>query len=111
MKNLIITVLLIATLTLGCATNCTKCPVVVKPKVLVPTFACYVPDVYDEWKQKNLKSTSGINTEGELIETVIINIKLTEMYIDLLHNYRVCVEKTLTVYEGLKDTIENKENK
>lgn len=92
----------------GCGTvDCNKCPVVVKTKVIVPTISCYRPEPYEEF-QKSLLSTQGINSEGKLLEVIVVNIKMMERHIRLWENYRKCVDDTIAVYKETLKPIEDK---
>lgn len=95
----------------GCGTvNCNKCPVIVQTKILTPTISCYRPEPYDEFR-KDLLSTEGINSEGKLLEVIVVNIKMMERHIRLWENYRKCVDDTIKIYANDIQHLQNTLNK
>jgi len=93
----------------GCATDCSKCPVIVKPKVLTPVIACPPPVSYTTLQEKSLLSTMNAKTEGELIAIITTNVKLMEQHLLLWQEYRKCVDETVESYKKIKETLEEKE--
>jgi len=91
---------------IGCGTvDCTKCPVVIKTKIVTPTIACYKPEPYEEF-QKSLLSTTGIDSEGKLFEVIATNVKLMERQIKLWEGYRKCVDDIIKSYNDINKTEE-----
>lgn len=98
MKKLILIIFILLFL-IGCGTvDCSKCPTVVKTKIVVPTIACYQPESYEEF-QKTLLSAEGVESEGKLFEIISVNVKMMERHIKLWEGYRDCVNKILKVYQ------------
>lgn len=109
LRGIILGVLLMTVV--GCGTvDCNKCPVVVQTRILTPTIACYKPEPYEDF-QKSLLSTQGINSEGKLLEVIVVNIKMMERHIRLWEGYHKCVEDTLKIYSNDIRQLENNSKK
>lgn len=94
--------ILLTLLLVGCATDCSKCQVAIKTKILTPTIACYQPKPLEDLRNEFL-STDTAKTEGELLEIVATNEKMLEARIQLWEGYRNCVDKTIQVYKEIQN--------
>lgn len=102
-------IILLFLLITSCATDCSKCAVVVKPKIMIPNVdKCPVPKSIEDIR-KELKSVyypQEITSETQLYDIIVFNSKTHEMYLMKWQEYYNCVNKLIKEKQRLKENLE-----
>lgn len=107
-----IILIVLTTFTISCGSCTVKERVVIKTKIITPTFNCAKPEPYKDFKEK-LISTEYVHSEGALYEVISQNVKMMERQILLWENHDNCIEKILNEYnkqKGEENAEENEKN-